>query len=316
MKKQDPILQVKNLTVSFSSRKETILAVRGISFEVFPGEAIGIVGESGCGKTTAMQAITGLSRGALVKGEASFDGVDLLTASNTVLGKKIGMVFQDPMTSLNPTMKIRSQIEEGLIYHQLATRKEARERALQLLNLVGLPDALVRAERYPHELSGGQRQRVAIAIALACNPSLLIADEPTTALDVTTQAQILRLIKQIQKQMLMSLILITHDLGVISQVCDRVLVFYAGKIIEQGLVDQILLSPRHPYTQMLLAARPLRSHPKSKPLSVIEGTAPSLAHPIVGCSFANRCPHASAVCQIDPPFFNQAACWRNKTSND
>lgn len=310
MKKQ-VLLQVKNLTVSFSSRRETTFAVRGISFEVFPGEAVGIVGESGCGKTTAVQAITGLARESLVSGEASFEGINLLNTSQSVLGKKIGMVFQDPMTSLNPTMKIRSQIEEGLIYHRLATKKEAGKRALELLHLVGLPDPVMRAERYPHELSGGQRQRVAIAIALACNPSLLIADEPTTALDVTTQAQILRLIKHLQKQMQMSLILITHDLGVISQVCDRVLVFYAGKIVEQGLVDQIFHSPRHPYTQMLLASRPARNHPKSEPLRVIEGTAPSLSHPILGCSFAGRCPYAMAACQIDPPFFNAAACWRN-----
>ena len=306
-----PILSVKNLKVSFSNRRETIQAVRGISFDIFPGESVGIVGESGCGKTTAVQAITGLSPRAKVEGSVLFETEDLLKESHKILGKKIGMVFQDPMTSLNPTMKIRTQIEEGMIYHKIASKQEARTRALELLTLVGIPDAKARAQQYPHELSGGQRQRVAIAISLASNPRLLIADEPTTALDVTIQAQIIQLIQKIQKHLQMSLILISHDLGVIGQICDRVLVFYAGKIVEQGNVTDIFQNPRHPYTQMLIDARPTMDHPKGTPLRVIRGTAPSLAHPILGCSFADRCPYAETICQNDPPWNGSAACWRS-----
>lgn len=303
-----PLLTVNDLRVSFGQ----VQAVRGISFTIHAGESVGIVGESGCGKTTAMQAITGLCPRAKVEGEVLFAETDLLKDSRKVLGKKIGMVFQDPMTSLNPTMKIKTQIEEGMIYHKIASKNQARERALELLSLVGISDAKARSEQYPHELSGGQRQRVAIAISLACNPHLLIADEPTTALDVTIQAQILQLLQQIRKRMQMSLILISHDLGVIGQACDRVLVFYAGKIVEQGTVEQIFASPRHPYTQMLMEARPSFDHPKEIPLRVIAGTAPSLAQPISGCSFADRCPFAAPICQKEPPFIGSAACWRDR----
>lgn len=307
---KQPLLTVNNLSVSFSSPEETVQAVRGVSFNVFAGESVGIVGESGCGKTSVIQAITGLSAQAKVEGSVLFEKTDLLKDSRKVLGKKIGMIFQDPMTSLNPTMKIQSQIEEGMIYHKIASRKEARARALELLSLVGISDARARAQQYPHELSGGQRQRVAIAISLACNPLLLIADEPTTALDVTIQAQIIQLIKQIQKRMQMSLILISHDLGVIGQVCDHILVFYAGKIVERGTSQQIFESPRHPYTQMLIEARPRADHPKGTPLRVIGGASPNLAKPIHGCSFIDRCPHAAPICQKDPPFIGSAACWR------
>jgi oligopeptide/dipeptide ABC transporter ATP-binding protein len=209
-------------------------------------------------------------------------------------------------------MKIRSQIAEGMIYHGLSTRSQARKKALELLNLVGIPDVALRAEQYPHELSGGQRQRVAIAIALSCNPRLLIADEPTTALDVTIQAQILRLIQQIQKQLQMSLILISHDLGVVGEVCDRILVFYAGKIVEQGKVKDIFESPRHPYTQMLLKSRPTLDHPKSEPLRIIEGITPSLTRLSSGCAFSERCPYKTKECEMEPPFFGTAACWRNR----
>lgn len=253
---KSPLLKVQNLNVSFKTQTAHLHAVRGIDFEVFEGESIGIVGESGCGKTTAIQALCGLCRKGTIEGSAHFDGVDLLQEAHKVLGKKIGMVYQSPLSSLNPTMKIGSQIAEGMIYHGLATRKEAFAKALELLDLVGIPDPKMRAEQYPHELSGGQRQRVCIAIALACNPKLLIADEPTTALDVTIQAQIIRLIKEIQKNLKMSLILISHDMGVIGQIADRILVFYAGKIVEQGTAAQILKAPKHPYTQMLLQARP------------------------------------------------------------
>jgi oligopeptide transport system ATP-binding protein len=308
-----PLIQVQNLKVSFINKNETIHAVQGISFEVFVGESLGIVGESGCGKTSAIQAITGLSPKAVIEGTAYFEGIDLIKKSDQALGKKIGVVFQDPMTSLNPTMKIRAQIAEGMIYHGFATRSESRIKALKLLELVGIPDVALRAEQYPHELSGGQRQRVAIAIALACNPRLLIADEPTTALDVTIQAQIIGLIQQIQKQLRMSLILISHDLRVVAQVCDRILVFYAGKIVEQGTVKEIFQTPRHPYTQMLLQALPSTNQPKSKPLRIIEGTAPSLKRIHSGCPFSERCPYVTQICEKkEPPFFGTAACWKNQ----
>ena len=298
------LLQVRNLKVSF----QDLHAVRGINFEVFEGETLGIVGESGCGKTSALQAIAGLCSRATIGGSAYFEGVDLIRENREVLGKKIGVIFQDPMTALNPTMKVHAQIAEGMIYHGKATKEEARLRVLELLTLVGIPDV---AAQYPHALSGGQRQRVAIAIAIACNPKLLIADEPTTALDVTTQGQIIRLIQEIQKQQKMSVILISHDLGVVGQICDRILVFYAGKIVEQGKTRDIFQTPRHPYTQMLLAARPTMDHPKSEPLRAIEGTAPSLTRPILGCSFAERCPYKMAICEKDPPFLGTSACWKN-----
>lgn len=237
------MLIVEDLKVSF----ETIYAVQGVSFQVHEGETIGIVGESGSGKTTTFQAITGLIKG-IVEGHASFDGGDVPSA----LGKKIGMIFQSPMSSLNPTMRVGAQIAEGIIFHKLTSKKQALERTLELLTLVGMEDCGL---RYPHELSGGQRQRVAIAIALACNPRLLIADEPTTALDALVQTQILDLIQDIQKKLRMSLILISHDLTMVGQICDRVLVFYNGKIVEQGSAKEILQRPKHPYTQMLLASR-------------------------------------------------------------
>lgn len=305
------LLQVKNLKVSFKTQTEAAHAVRGIDFDVFEGETLGIVGESGCGKTSAVQAITGLIPRGVVEGKAFFEGYDLISESRKVLGSKIGLIFQDPMTSLNPTMKISTQIAEGMIYHGKATKEEAREKALDLLQLVGIHDPKIRAEQYPHELSGGQRQRVAIAIALSCNPRLLIADEPTTALDVTVQAQILHLIQKIQKQLQMSVIFIAHDLEVVGQISDRILVFYAGKIVEQGLTKDIFQNPRHPYTQMLLNARPKINHPKSKPLHVIEGTAPSLTQPVTGCSFSARCPYKMPICEKAPPFFGSAACWKH-----
>lgn len=315
----NPLLQIKNLKVVFEGKRSNSHAVRGVSFEVFPGESVGIVGESGCGKTTIVHAITGLIRKAKVTGSVLFEGTDLLADSRKVLGNQIGMVFQDPMTSLNPTMKIRKQIEEGILFHKLAGKYEAYTQALELLKLVDIPDVRTKAEQYPHELSGGQRQRVCIAIALSCNPKLLIADEPTTALDVTTQTQILRLIEQIQKRRKMGFILVTHDLKVVHQTCDRVLVCYAGKIIESGKVDQIFRNPLHPYTRMLLEAKPGIDYPKSSPLKVIEGTSPPLDHEILGCSFSPRCPFAEEICQNEPllfPFenFHASACWKSSLS--
>jgi peptide/nickel transport system ATP-binding protein len=239
------MLKVDHLNVTFVTHH----AVRGVSFEVKPGETVGIVGESGSGKTTAMQAICGLLTDATISGAISFEGVN----PKTQLGKKIGLIFQSPMSSLNPTMKIGNQIAEGLIYHKIATKKQALKRAHELLELVGIP--AYRAVHYPHQFSGGQRQRIAIAIALACNPTLLIADEPTTALDSIVQNQILTFIQEIQRKLQMSLILISHDLKLVSQICDSMIVFYQGKIVEQGKTSEIIQSPRHPYTQALLDSR-------------------------------------------------------------
>ncbi|MDE3047828.1 MAG: ABC transporter ATP-binding protein, partial [Verrucomicrobiota bacterium] len=224
--------------------------------------------------------------------------------------KEIGMVFQDPMTSLNPTMKIGDQIAEGMIYHRLAKRREARAKAIELLQLVGIHDPEARFDHYPHQLSGGQRQRVLIAIAIACHPKLLIADEPTTALDVTIQAQILDLIQQMQQHFQMSLLLISHDFGVIASLCERVLVMYAGKIVESGPVDEVLQAPKHPYTQMLLDSIPRLDRPRNAPLKAIEGSPPSLWAPPQGCPFRERCPYAAWKCREEPS--GPVACWRAK----
>jgi oligopeptide transport system ATP-binding protein len=298
----DPLLIVKNLSVSFPLQGKQLQAVRDISFEVRKGESVGIVGESGSGKSAAVQALTGLTPGN-VSGFIQFAGVEHFGP-----GKQIGMVFQDPMTSLNPTMKIGAQIAEGIIYHKLASKKEAKLRAIELLHLVGITDPVARSNQYPHQFSGGMRQRALIAIALACNPRLLIADEPTTALDVEIQAQILDLIKRMQRHFQMSLLLISHDFDVIARTCERVLVMYAGKIIESGTVKDVLQNPRHPYTQMLLNSRPRRDHSRSVPLQAIVGSPPNLLSPPQGCAFKERCPFAAIKCSHEPP--GPVACWR------
>lgn len=309
------LLEINNLKVSFSLYGQELEAVRGISFTLDEGESVGIVGESGCGKSAAVQAITQLSMAHKIEGQIFFQGKNLLESTEEemreVRGKKIGMIFQDPMSSLNPTMKIGAQIEEGLIHHRIATKKEARAKAIELLQKTEVPYPEERLEQYPHQLSGGMRQRVLIAIAIACNPALLIADEPTTALDVTIQSQILQLLKKRDPRM--GLLLISHDLGVIAEVCDRVLVLYAGKIVEFGSIEQILHTPRHPYTQMLLRSLPHFSFSKREPLHSIEGTPPNMGNPIEGCAFSPRCPLASDVCKQTPPFFGSAACWKTGT---
>ncbi len=296
------LLEVDDLKVTFTVRGTPLYAVRGISFEIHEGESIGIVGESGSGKTAAVQAINHLSPGN-VSGHILFEGSELRSP-----GKDIGMVFQDPMTSLNPTMKIGKQIAEGLIYHKLAGPKEAKKKAIELLHLVGVTEPESRIHQYPYEFSGGMRQRVLIAIALSCNPRLLIADEPTTALDVIIQAQILKLIKELQNHFRMSLLLISHDFGVIAQSCERVLVMYAGKIVEQGLVEDILKNPQHPYTQLLLKSLPRLDQPRDEPLIAIEGTPPDLKVLPSGCAFKDRCPFAAIKCNEEPP--GPVACWR------
>jgi len=319
----ETILRVSDLHVSFTARGGKIRAVRGVNFEVKRGEAVAIVGESGSGKSVTAQSIMRLlpsppSR--IEKGSIEFKGRNLLKLPEremeAVRGRDIGMIFQDPMTSLNPTMTVGRQITEGLFKHQGMNRTEARERAIELLRLVGIPNPEKRYGQYPHSFSGGMRQRAMIAIALACNPSLLIADEPTTALDVTIQSQILRVMKEMQERFGTSIILITHDLGVVAQLCDRVVVMYAGQVVESGTTWELFRNPQHPYTRGLLRSMPRLDLPKGKPLIPIEGTPPDLLAPPPGCAFCARCPEAMEVCaDRDPelvpvgPAGQAAKCW-------
>ncbi|MDF2815230.1 MAG: peptide transporter ATP-binding protein [Paenibacillus sp.] len=318
----EKILDVQDLRVSFRVHGGEVQAVRGVSFHVNKGEAVGIVGESGCGKSVTAQTIMRLipSPPSMIKGGSiNFLGQDLLKKSEQqmqgVRGKEIGMIFQDPMTSLNPTMTVGKQISEGLIKHQNLSANAAKRKAIEMLGLVGIPNPEDRVKQYPHEFSGGMRQRVMIAIALACNPALLIADEPTTALDVTIQAQILRLMKNLQQDMGTSIILITHDLGVVADMCDRVIVMYAGKVVETGTKMEIFKNPKHPYTKGLLRSIPRLDQRKEEPLIPILGTPPDLIKPPVGCAFAARCSEAMEVClSIDPEATRfsdtqTARCW-------
>ncbi len=312
------LLEVENLHVTFSISGKRLRAVRGISFAVHEGQAVGIVGESGCGKSSAVQALTRLTNAETIEGKVWFQNEDLLQKKpeelRSIRGKDIGMVFQDPMASLNPTMTIGKQITEGLLHHDLCGKKEALARAIELLHLVGVPEAELRVHQYPSSLSGGMRQRVLIATALACKPSLLIADEPTTALDVTISAQILDLFRSLQKKLSTALLVITHDLHVVSSLCDYVLVMYAGKIVEQGPVEQILNAPKHPYTQMLLQATARFERPRTEKLVPIEGSPPNLFVSQRGCSFAPRCPFAREQCRTtEPPMLNGVSCWNVNT---
>jgi oligopeptide/dipeptide ABC transporter ATP-binding protein len=305
-----PLLEVKDLHVSFESQGETFKALRGVSFTLNRGERLGIVGESGCGKSVLVKSLTRLlpeTTSSIDQGQAVYEGRNLLRCSEPELqrvrGKEISMIFQDPMTSLNPTLKIGTQILEGFLqHHPQTTGKEAHQRMIHLLTMVGISEPEKRAEEYPHTLSGGLRQRVMIALALAAEPKLLIADEPTTALDVTVQAQILSLMQEIQKEK--SIILITHDLSVVAGFCDRVLVMYAGKIVEDAPVDQLFSNPQHPYTQRLLQSLPRLDLPPDTPLLPIPGSPPDLSKPLSGCAFCPRCPHAMNICQTEiPPHF-------------
>ncbi len=295
------LLHVNDLEVSFFKEGKELKAVRGVSLSVKAGESVGIMGESGSGKTSLIQAITGLAKEAKIQGSAFFQNINLLENNQSVLGTEIGMVFQDPMTSLNPTMKIGKQIAEGMLYHLRISRDEARQRALLLLKKVKIGSPEEALEKYPHQMSGGQRQRVAIAIALACEPKLLIADEPTTALDIQTQKEILSLLQECKKESEMSLLVISHDFDVLQEICDQVVVFYSGKIIEVGPLKEVFTCPLHPYTQMILKAKPRMDHPKSQPLQVIEGVAPPLDSSFIGCPFFERCPHAMQPCLKEYP---------------
>ena len=297
------ILDVRKLHVKFRTLGGILHAVRGIDFSLFEAETLGIVGESGCGKTATAKALVQLNPrySSELMGEVLYQGENLLSFPEKkireVRGKEIGMIFQDPMTSLNPTAKIGYQVMEGYLRHFPKTsRKIAEQIAMDTLRQVGIPHPEERFESYPHMLSGGMRQRAMIAIALACRPKILLADEPTTALDVTIQAQILDLLKAIQKETQTSILLITHDMSVVAKMCDRVLVMYAGQIVESAPVNQLFANPQHPYTQRLLSAIPRLDQPKEHPLSPIEGTPPNLSHPLTGCGFCARCPDAMKIC--------------------
>ncbi|WP_077368543.1 ABC transporter ATP-binding protein [Anaerosalibacter sp. Marseille-P3206] len=325
------ILEIKNLNVSFKTYAGIVKAVRGVDFHLDKGETLAIVGESGCGKTVTSKAIMGLlpSSQTIIdreNSEVNFKGTNLLQLSESemvkVRGREISMIFQDPMTSLNPTMKIGKQIAESIIIHENVSPREAQLRALKMLELVKMPNAKERLNQYPHEFSGGMRQRVMIAIALACNPNILIADEPTTALDVTIQAQIMDLIDDLKKELDTGVILITHDLGVVASVADRIQVMYAGKIVEKGTKDEIFYSPKHPYTFALLKSVPkLHVHEKEK-LYSLSGTPPDLINPPIGCPFAARCKYGMKICREKYPATttfgenHESYCWLHHEKAD
>ncbi|MFD1360746.1 ABC transporter ATP-binding protein [Lentibacillus salinarum] len=302
-----PLLDVRNLHTHFFTKAGTVKAVDGVDFSIKPGETLGIVGESGSGKSITAMSILGLipsPPGKIVDGEIYFKGENLLDKKEKQLrkirGKEISMVFQDPMTSLNPVFSVEKQMVETIRAHENFSKKQARERALELLDLVGIPDPAKRIANYPHEFSGGMRQRIMIAIALSCSPSLLIADEPTTALDVTIQAQILELFSRMQRELNMAIIMITHDLGVVSEVCDRVMVMYAGKPAEFARTTNLFDHGKHPYTLGLMNSIP-KITPEKQKLQAIDGVPPDLHALPKGCSFAPRCKHAMENClSIDP----------------
>lgn len=317
----DRLLEVKDLRTSFKTHIGDVQAVRGVSFYLDKGEALGIVGESGCGKSVSMMSIMRLlsENGEIVGGDIFFDGKDLSHATEKdmekVRGNEIGMIFQDPMTSLNPVFTIGNQLIEPLIKHKKMSKKDAWQEAIKMLGLVGIPSPEKRMKQYPHEFSGGMRQRVMIAMSLICNPKLVIADEPTTALDVTIQAQILDLMKDLKDRLNTSIILITHDLGVVADLCTRITVMYGGTVVESGTSEDIFYRGKHPYTWGLLRSVPNPKSNTREKLRPIEGQPPDLLKPPVGCPFAERCDYAMKICiEKQPPFFevndgHKAACW-------
>jgi peptide/nickel transport system ATP-binding protein len=315
----EPLLAVEDLRVAFRTEDGLVQAVDGVSFDVDAGEVLAIVGESGCGKSVTGMTLMGLTRSpnARFEGSATFDGSDLVSASDAQLrrirGAEIAMVFQDPMTALNPVQRVGKQIAEQIRAHGDVDKDAALERARALLERVGIPRPTERLRAFPHELSGGMRQRVMIAMALSCDPRLLIADEPTTALDVTIQAQILEEVRRLRAETGAAVILITHDLGVVADVADRVAVMYAGQIVEQGTLDEIFYDPQHPYTWGLLGSIARVDRPRPTRLPAIAGTPPSLATPPRGCRFRPRCPHAFARCvelpTLEPRAGHPDRCW-------
>lgn len=321
MSTSEPLLKVDNLTVEFSTDKGAVRAINGISFDVMPGETVAIVGESGCGKSVSSLSIMGLvpsPPGKIVEGSIVFQGKELIGLKDQeyrkIRGNDISMIFQEPMTALNPVLKISTQMIDVIRNHNKITKRQAKVRAIEMLTTVGIPSPEIRVNEYPHQLSGGMRQRVMIAMALSCNPSLLLADEPTTALDVTIQAQVMRELVRLQKQLNMAVVLVTHDLGVVAESCKRVIVMYCGEIIEQGSVETIFHHPKHPYTKGLLKSIPVVRDKKIPRLPTIEGVVPDLFHLPSGCRFADRCDQASSQCQQHYPVLkggkeHQVACF-------
>ena len=316
------LLEVRNLKTYFRTEEGLVPAVDGVSFHINRGETLGVVGESGCGKSVTSLSIMRLipqPPGEIASGEIIFEGEDLLKKSERemrrIRGNDIAMIFQEPMTSLNPVYTVGDQIAEAIELHQGLSRREALAKAVEMLRLVGIPSPEQRVKEYPHQLSGGMRQRVMIAMALSCNPKLLIADEPTTALDVTIQAQILELMKELREKIGMAIMLITHDLGVIAEMAERVVVMYAGKIVEEADVYSLFRRPYHPYTEGLLHSIPRLDQPKGTKLHVIEGVVPNPLNMPTGCRFHPRCPYATDRCRAEEPVLQEVepgrftACW-------
>ena len=316
------LLEVKDLGVDFTTEDGVVHAVDGVSFELDRGKVLGIVGESGSGKSVTAMTIMGLTRdiNASFRGEVNYQGRNLLEISDTEMqdfrGNEIGMIFQDPMTSLNPVYRIGEQIAEAIRAHESADKRTAKRRAVELLRQVGIPNPESRADDFPHQFSGGMRQRAMIAIALACNPSILIADEPTTALDVTIQAQIVELISKLKDDFNSAVIMITHDLGVVADIADEIVVMYAGRVVERAQTRELFYDPQHPYTWGLLGSIPRLDRVKSDRLHSITGTPPSLIQLPQGCKFRPRCPHAFEKCMQEPELENRVEtpghvdrCW-------
>ena len=319
---RDVVLEVRDLVTSFDTDAGRLRAVDGVSFSVRRGQTLGIVGESGCGKSVSALSIMRLlpqPMGHIDSGQILFDGRDLTKIApdemRQIRGGRIGMIFQEPMTALNPVHTIGKQLSEVFLLHRTKDQAEAWKRSTEMLRKVGIPAPDVRMTEYPHQLSGGMRQRVVIAMALACEPSVVIADEPTTALDVTIQAQILELMQSLQRDMGLAIVLITHDLGVIAETCNEVVVMYVGRVAESGPVNDIFDHPSHPYTRGLLDSIPLLENKRKSRLNVIEGMVPGLQDLPVGCRFQNRCPYRIEKCATQPPLEevspgHHAACWR------
>lgn len=319
---KEKILSIENLQVSFDTYAGEIRAIRDVNIDLYKGEVVAIVGESGCGKSVTFQStmqLLPIPPAVYKGGSIMYDGRDILKLSRKemehIRGSEISMILQDPMTSLDPTMQIGKQITEGLLRHEKMSSQEAFKKSVEMLELVGIPNPERRMKQYPHEFSGGMRQRVCIAIALVCNPKILIADEPTTALDVTIQAQILDLLKGLKDKLGTAIVLITHDLGIVVDMASRVVVMYAGKVVEEGSIDDIFYDSWHPYTWGLLKSMPKLTEKNKTLLSTIDGTPPDLYAPPVGCAFAPRCEYAMKVCYDEQPKFYDCgqghitSCW-------
>ncbi|MSU02664.1 ABC transporter ATP-binding protein [Tissierella pigra] len=317
---KEPLLNIKDLKVSFFNNSGEVKVIRGVSFDLQKGEVLGVVGESGSGKSVTSMSIIKLLKGTgqITNGEIIYKGEDIVKKSEKemmkIRGNDIAMIFQDPMTSLNPVFTVGSQISDVIRRHQGLSKAKSREKAIEMLKMVGIPSPEERYSNYPHEFSGGMRQRAIIAMALSCEPDLLIADEPTTALDVTIQAQILQLLMELKEKIDTSIILITHDLGVVANTCSRVIVMYGGLIMEEGTVDDIFYNPMHPYTRGLLQSLPKKNTEERQRLIPIKGNPPDLAKIVSGCPFKERCPHAMDICNKEPEYYydgenHRAMCW-------